>query len=227
MNDEDFVLGYVTGYNDGVGSGSGGGKFDNIPLLKKYSFAGTDYGIGVVDVNNEMFDVAYNFPNSGVYAPDKVNFCPYPDSINRRIRLAVLKGGSIVGILLVSDYLKITKSYQFDGTAWNHNGTDTIEKIEDASIYIEKSTYSNGADTEYTLTFGYSKSTYFGDKYIRKSTHTQQPLWKRESSSPSGVSLNASQYMVGDMLGCNDISNEHFRGFLSAWADCTDLEEVF
>ena len=222
MNDEDFVLGYVTGYNDGVGSGSGGGKFDNIPLLKKYSFAGTDYGIGVVDVNNEMFDVAYNFQNWSVNKPEKVNFCPYPDSVARRIRLAVLKGGEVVGLLMMGDYLAVTRPYIFDGTMWKSNGSGTTEKIEDASVYVETTTNSDGSETSYTLTFGYSKSTYFGDKYIRKYTYMEQLVNKRESSS----TISSSQYIIGVSQGCSDISNEHFRGFLSAWADCTGLEEV-
>lgn len=222
MVDEDFVMGYAVGFNDGVQSGGGGGKFDNIPLLKKYSFAGTDYGIGVVDVNNEMFDVAYNVTNYSANKPEKVNFCPYPDSVARRIRLAVLKGGEVVGLLMMGDYLAVNRSYIFDGTTWNHNGTDTIEKIEDASVYVETTTNSDGSEISYTLVFGYSKSTYFGDKYIRKYTYMERLVDKRESSS----TISSSQYIIGVSQGCSDISNEHFRGFLSAWADCTGLEEV-
>lgn len=222
MVDEDFVLGYVSG----TAVQKNGGRFENIPLLKKYSFAGTDYGIGVVDVNNEMFDVPNNVQNSGVYAPDKVKFCPYPNSINRRIRLAVLKSGKVVGLIMISDYLNINKGYSFDGNNWTQVGTVVTEKIEAPLISVEENISNNGADIKKTLVFSYNKCTYFGDVLNRTYSYTQELVWKSQSSSPLGVNLNASQYMVGDMLGCNDISNEHFRGFLSAWADCTDLEEV-
>ena len=227
MVDEDFVMGYVTGYNDGVQSGGGGGKFDNIPLLKKYSFAGTDYGIGVVDVNNEMFQVANNVQNSGAYVPDKVNFCPYPNSLYSRIRLAVLKGGEVVGLLMMGDYLSINRGYSFDGTTWNKVGTDTTEKIENALLSVEENTYNNGARIRETLVFSYNKCTYSGDVLNRTSSYTEELVYKEQSSSPSGVSLNSSQYIMRILSDCSDISNEHFRGFLSAWADCTGLEEVF
>lgn len=228
MVDEDFVMGYAIGYNDGVQSGgSGGGKFDNIPLLKKYRFVGTDYGVGIVDVNNEMFQVAYNVQNSGAYVPDKVNFCPYPNSFHSRIRLAVLKGSEVVGLLMMGDYLAVNRSYSFDGTTWNKVGTNTTEKIENALLSVEENTYNNGARIKETLVFSYNKCTYSGDVLNRTSSYTEELVYKEQSSSPSGESLNASQYIMRILSDCSDISNEHFRGFLSAWADCTGLEEVF
>lgn len=231
MRDEDFVLGYVTGYNDGVqsGGGSGGGKFDNIPLLKKYSFVGTDYGIGVVDVNNEMFDVPYNFPNWSVYEPDKVIFCPYPDGVSRRIRIAVLKNGKVVGLLMISNGdLRIQIPYQYDPNTcvWNRVGSITTEKIENVSVTVTEKIYNNGNYIEKKLVFGYDKCKYFDDVLKSTSSYTQEIVSKSRSISSSGTSLNSAQYMVGDMLGVNDISNDDFRSFLSAWSDCTGIEEV-
>ena len=46
MNDEDFVLGYAVGYNDGVGSG---GSLDDMTFLKKYRLIGTEWSIGLND----------------------------------------------------------------------------------------------------------------------------------------------------------------------------------
>lgn len=50
MRDEDFVLGYVTGFNDGVGSGgSSGGEYSDIVIYKQYDFGSSGYGIAIPD----------------------------------------------------------------------------------------------------------------------------------------------------------------------------------
>ena len=51
MNDEDFVLGYVTGYNDGAQSGGGGsgGEYSDIVIYRQYDFGGSGYGIAIPD----------------------------------------------------------------------------------------------------------------------------------------------------------------------------------
>ena len=49
MNDEDFVLGYVTGYNDGVGSGGSGSEYSDIVIYRQYDFGSSGYGIAIPD----------------------------------------------------------------------------------------------------------------------------------------------------------------------------------
>lgn len=62
MVDEDFVLGYVTGYNDGVGSGSGGGGdvptgdtviYKDVTIAKQWNLSGTPFSIALFDVHSE------------------------------------------------------------------------------------------------------------------------------------------------------------------------------
>ena len=64
MNDEDFVMGYCVGFNDGVGSGGSGGvsviikdgaTVYDVPILHNYSIVGTDYGLATFDVNECAF----------------------------------------------------------------------------------------------------------------------------------------------------------------------------
>ena len=43
MVDEDFVMGYAVGYNDGVGSGGSGGVPGDMTFIKKYQLVGTDF----------------------------------------------------------------------------------------------------------------------------------------------------------------------------------------
>ena len=51
MNDEDFVLGYAVGYNDGAQSGgsSSGGEYSDIVIYRQYDFGDSGYGIAIPD----------------------------------------------------------------------------------------------------------------------------------------------------------------------------------
>ena len=52
MVDEDFVMGYAVGYNDGVGSGSSGVSLDDYPVFpKKFRFGDSDFYFMVGDIN--------------------------------------------------------------------------------------------------------------------------------------------------------------------------------
>ena len=61
MRDEDFVMGYVTGYNDGVGSGGGGGDvptgdtaiYKDVTIAKRWNISGTPFGIALFDVHSD------------------------------------------------------------------------------------------------------------------------------------------------------------------------------
>ena len=70
MNDEDFVLGYVTGFNDGVGSGGGGsgGEYSDIVIYRQYDFGSSGYGIAIPDfTKGNRFILPYSMY---VYQPD-------------------------------------------------------------------------------------------------------------------------------------------------------------
>ena len=81
MNDEDFVLGYVTGYNDGAQSGGGGSgvSLDDYPVFpKKFRFGDSDFYFLVGDINTGFYDSlldtrydstagTYNFKNTTWY----------------------------------------------------------------------------------------------------------------------------------------------------------------
>ena len=79
MNDEDFVMGYAVGYNDGVGSGSSGVSLDDYPVFpKKFRFGDSDFYFMVGDINTGFYDSlldtrydstsgTYNFKNTTWY----------------------------------------------------------------------------------------------------------------------------------------------------------------
>lgn len=59
MRDEDFVMGYAVGYNDGVGSGGGGSgvSLDDYPVFsKRFKFGDSDFSFLIGDINTGFYD---------------------------------------------------------------------------------------------------------------------------------------------------------------------------
>ena len=72
MVDEDFVMGYAVGFNDGVGSGGSGGGLDDYPVFqnKKFRFGDSDFCFMVGDINTGFYDAlnSVNYDSdSGAY----------------------------------------------------------------------------------------------------------------------------------------------------------------
>ena len=72
MNDEDFVMGYCVGYNDGAQSGGGsGGEYSDIVIYRQYDFGSSGYGIAIPDfTKGNRFILPYSMmvyqpPNTG------------------------------------------------------------------------------------------------------------------------------------------------------------------
>ena len=60
MNDEDFVMGYAVGFNDGVGSGGGGDvptgetiTYNDVTTAKQWNISGTPFSLALLDVHSE------------------------------------------------------------------------------------------------------------------------------------------------------------------------------
>lgn len=144
MRDEDFVLGYACGFNDGVGSGGGGSggivikegtSVYDVPIIRNYSLVGTDFGLAVFDLNECAFmnstpsmrgdDISYyrNPITDEVVVYKRTE----PSMVYRRIGYALTKGGQVIGIFQAQ-----SASYTpfEDGSTWT--------KIEDGSDYLKK-----------------------------------------------------------------------------------------
>ena len=69
MNDEDFLMGYCVGYNDGAQSGGGsGGEYSDIVIYRQYDFGSSGYGIAIPDfTKGNRFILPYSMY---VYQPD-------------------------------------------------------------------------------------------------------------------------------------------------------------
>lgn len=155
MRDEDFVMGYVTGYNNGSGGGGSGGIIINegtsvydVPIIRNYSLVGTDFGLAVFDLNECAF--MNNAPNSSdspryyrnPVTNETVTYVEPPKGMNRRIGYAVTKGGKAIGIFQAQ-----SASYDVfsDGTY--------STKIEDGSLYPKKSTIKSSKIENPVLTW--------------------------------------------------------------------------
>ena len=146
MNDEDFVLGYAVGYNDGVGSGGGGSggviikdgaTVYDVPILHNYSISGTDYGFATFDVNECAFlnitptqpgqiDITDN--KNPITGEMEVYKRSQPSGgISRSIAYALTKGGKAIGI--------------YKAQSWSFAPYALIEsptRIEDGTLYPRK-----------------------------------------------------------------------------------------
>ena len=61
MNDEDFVMGYAVGFNDGAQSGGSGGDvptgetvtYNDVTIAKQWNISGTPFSLALLDVHSE------------------------------------------------------------------------------------------------------------------------------------------------------------------------------
>ena len=168
MNDEDFVMGYAVGYNDGVGSGGGGSggiiinegtSIYDVPIIQNYNLIGTDFGFATFDLNECAFmNKPLNSSNTPKYytnpiTKEIVTYVQSPRYMDRRIGYAVTKGGKAIGIFNTR-----AESYSVfsDG--------NTYEYIEDGSLYPKKDTIKAGKIENPVLTWTESP---YGDNKVQ------------------------------------------------------------
>lgn len=159
MVDEDFVMGYVTGYNDGAGSGGSGSiiikdgaTVYNVPILQNYSLIGTEYGLATFDVNECAFlnlsptqtgyiDIEDN--KNPITGEMEVYKRPQPyGGISRSMAYALTKGGKAIGI--------------YRAQSWSFAPYVLSEppvRIEDGTLYPRKDKYTFTSIKNLILTF--------------------------------------------------------------------------
>ena len=159
MVDEDFVMGYAVGYNDGVGSGGSGGivikdgaTVYDVPILHNYSIVGTDYGLATFDVNECAFlnltptnlgnvDIMDN--KNPITGEMEVYKRSQPSGgISRSIAYALTKGGKAIGIYK-------TQSASFAPYVLD----EPFTRIEDGTLYPRKEKHAFTTIRNPILTF--------------------------------------------------------------------------
>ena len=161
MVDEDFVMGYVTGYNDGVGSGGSGGvsviikdgaTVYDVPILHNYSIVGTDYGLATFDVNECAFlnltptnlgDADITDSKNPITGEMEVYKRSQPSGgTSRSIAYALTKGGKAIGIYKA-------QSASFTPYALG----EPFSRIEDGTLYPRKERHAFTTIRNPVLTF--------------------------------------------------------------------------
>ena len=160
MVDEDFVMGYCVGYNDGVGSGGSGGivikdgaTVYDVPILHNYSLVGTDYGLATFDVNECAFlnmapvnlgDADITDNKNPITGEVKVYKRSQPSGgVSRSIAYALTKGGKAIGIYKAQSASFVPYALQEspvrieDGTLYPRKDRDTFTTIRNPILTFE------------------------------------------------------------------------------------------
>lgn len=219
MVDEDFVMGYVTGYNDGVGSGGSGGVPGDMTFIKKYQLVGTDWSIGL---NADYYTAEESltvYGESGGVAISSNSFAPYPLFTNSEILFVVLKNNCIVGISPINKYTRYYKSMsRTSGGAWTVS-YEYETKIEDCRLSLDE-----GSSGQQELNYSWNECRYQAG--IKRSTNSQKygVLTRRFDS---GVCSNVDAYIYSNVLhGHSMMSADILKGFLLAFSKCEGIEEI-
>ena len=125
MNDEDFVMGYAVGFNDGVGSGGSKEPFSEIVIEKNYFFGDSSYGIATLDFKKSHCYRQNNIASWGVRDPDGSYHTIWGPTSDWTYlwAYALTKDGKVIGLCML-DIVFSTESevWSYDTGAWVKTG---------------------------------------------------------------------------------------------------------
>ena len=197
MVDEDFVMGYCVGYNDGVGSGGSGGiiikdgaTVYDVPILHNYSLIGTDFGLATFDVNECAF--LNQTPKSDGYG----ELQDYKNQITGEIKIykrsqpcggiyrsmayAITKGGKAIGI------------YKAGNTSYSsYHLRDSLIFTEDGNVSPMKDRYFFSKVINPILTF----------EDVPSSTQTNLKVYLEWDEEERTIAYNAPQRYYNNEYG--------------------------
>ena len=153
MVDEDFVMGYACGYNDGIGSGGGGSPepFSEIVIEKNYPFGDSGYGVATLDFKKSHCWrqgglASWGVENPGGLTPYRTIWGP----VNHRTYLwtyAMTKGGKTIG-LVASDV-----AFAVDNEGWSYETGEWVKISEDCPVIGKCSVILSSDSTEYNQNY--------------------------------------------------------------------------
>ena len=151
MVDEDFVMGYVVGYNDGIGSGGGGGDvptgdtviYNDLTIAKQWNLTGTPFGIALFDVHSDRLVCG----SRGVKVRSSI------ENWDRLwvyywVAMGLMYNGDIVTVNPLS---AISDALALNGTPYMTEWTNEIKSIGGTATLNHKSTTSSSGDVTHTF----------------------------------------------------------------------------
>ena len=220
MVDEDFVMGYAVGFNDGVGSGGGGsGGLDDMTFIKKYQLVGTDWSIGL---NADYYTAEESltvYSTSGGVALSSDYIAPYPLETNCEILFVVLKNNCIVGVVPIDKYTRYYKSMsRTEGGAWTMSYAYET-KIEDCRLSLDE-----GSSGQQELNYSWNECRYQAG--IKRSTNSRK-YGMVTRRFDNGVCNSVTPYIYSNVLhGHSMMSADILKGFLLAFSKCEGIAEI-
>ena len=224
MVDEDFVMGYAVGYNDGVSSGGGGsGGLDDMTFIKKYQLVGTDWSIGL---NADYYTAEESlsiYSTGGAGAPpvplNESYIAPYPLETNCEIIFVVLKNNKIVGVVPIDKYTRYYKAMsRTSGGAWTVV-SEYENKIEDCRLSLDD--VSSGSKE---LNYSWNEVRYQAG--VKRSTSSNKYRMVTKYFA-NGVCNSVSPYIYSNVcFGHSMMSADILKGFLLAFSSCEGIEEI-
>ena len=219
MVDEDFVMGYCVGYNDGVGSGGSGGVPGDMTFIKKYQLVGTDWSIGL---NADYYTAEESltvYSTSGGVALSSDYIAPYPLETNCEILFVVLKNNCIVGVVPIGKYTRYYKSMsRTEGGAWTVS-YEYETKIEDCRLSLDE-----GSSGQQELNYSWNECRYQAG--LKRSTNSRK-YGMVTRRFDNGVCNNVTPYIYSNILyGHSMMSADILKGFLLAFSKCEGIEEI-
>ena len=244
MVDEDFVMGYVVGYNDGIGSGGGSeGKYDNIPIYKKYHLIGTDCYIGIADANSDALEIPSSwsvyYDGEDYNHTYKLKWCPTPYETQRTPYLVWFIGSKAVGITAPIDPLSTERNYTAEGPPYGDITPTSVEKVimntAEISFNTKTSTQSKYTQTTMEAVFKITRSkettnVASGEVTVTALSDIQSTILSKlytvytNGNRQITTSYNHKTIVNGASTSFDPISA--YRDTLQAWFDCTGIEEV-
>lgn len=193
MVDEDFVMGYVLGYND-AGGGSGSKTEHPIFQNKRWQFGDSGYYVALSDLNDPRYDVINNicFKKSLYTDADSGIYSDY-GRIYRQGYHVFYKGNNIIGAVPQGSYSNTGVSYSVDSsgeltqsTVYTLTGltADRTERISGNRTYVE---YKFHAASSYKTTY------YTGSDPYETAVTEDAMIYQSEFYPASGQSRAASQ----------------------------------
>ena len=141
MVDEDFVMGYAVGYNDGVGSGGGGsgGEYSDIVIYRQYDFGSSGYGIAIPDfTKGNRFILPYSMY---VYQPDRSDistwkYGPLYSWVVFPLSVCMTYNGKVMGMYTRGNPSHYFENYTYENGNFKLTNEKFAPSVSSAELYV-------------------------------------------------------------------------------------------
>jgi hypothetical protein len=178
MVDEDFVMGYAVGYNDGVGSGGGDVPtgdtviYKDVTIAKQWNLAGTPFAIALFDVHSDRLICGVNSVRVST-AREKWDRC----FVYYWVAMGLIYNGDIV---TVNPLESVSDGLVLNGTPYLQEFSTVIKSVGGDAVLNHTSTTSSSGVVTHTFlvtitpTVTAHNTTYYHNEIIAEGDKTAE-----------------------------------------------------